>query len=391
MEQVWWEFALWMALALGAGLIAQRLRVSVALAELVVGIAAGNTIHPEVTPWVTFLAGLGALVLTFLAGAELETEALEKHWKAALAIGFASFLFPFLLCAGLARLSGWQPQASLVAGIALSTTSVAVVYAVMLESGLNQTPLGKLILAACFVTDLGTVVALGLAFTHFDAWFWGFLAACVVALPLLRWLWPRFLAWVGTHISEPEVKGLFLLLAALGYLALKGGSEAVLPAYLLGMVLADTMLRYRPLTSRLRATTFALLTPFYFLKAGSLVDLRAVAAGIVAVLLFFAAKVGAKFLGVAPVARLCGFPLRVNAYTTLMMSTGLTFGSISALYGLNHGIIDRAQYSILVTVVILTAIVPTIVAQRLFSPSEAEARMEEKSSGTPHVPGNGGA
>jgi len=381
-EQVWWDFFIWIALALAAGLIAKRLRISVALIELVVGIAAGNTIHPEVTPWVTFLAGLGALVLTFLAGAELETEVLKRHWKAGIAIGFVSFLFPFAICWGLARLLGWKPEASLIAGIALSTTSVAVVYAVMLESGLNGTPLGKLILAACFVTDLGTVVALGLLFTDFNVWFWVFLGILLVALPALRWLTPRFLARVNTHISEPEVKYLFLVLAVLAFVAVKGGSEGVLPAYLVGMVLADTLLRHRQLVTRLRATTFALLTPFYFLKAGSLVDVTLVAAGIGVVALFFVAKVGAKFAGVGPVARAFRFSLRVNAYTTLMMSTGLTFGSISALYGLNRGIIDQAQYSILVTVVILTAIVPTVLAQRYFSPREAEARMDERAAGS---------
>lgn len=390
MDQIWWDFLLWIALALASGLIAMRLRMSVALVELIVGIAAGNTLHPEVTPWVTFLASLGALVLTFLAGTELESEVLRRHWKAAIAIGFVSFLFPFVICWGLARLLGWEPEAALIAGIALSTTSVAVVYAVMLESGLNRTQLGKLILAACFVTDLGTVVALGLLFTDFDAWFWVFVGVLVVALPVLKWLTPRYLARINSHISEPEVKYLFLILGLLAFVAAKGGSEGVLPAYLVGMVLADTLMKHRQMVTRLRATTFALLTPFYFLKAGSLVDLTLVAAGIGLVALFLVGKVGAKFAGVGPVARLLRLSFRVNAYTTLMMSTGLTFGSISALYGLNRGIIDQAQYSVLVTVVILTAIVPTVVAQRCFNPREAEAKLDAQPAPEAATPAEGG-
>lgn len=369
MDQLWWNLFVWLSLALVASLLSFRLGISVALVELLVGIAAGNTIRPAVTEWVTFLASVGAVILTFLAGAELETEVLRRQWRASLAIGFVGFLFPFAVCWFLARfLLGWDPQAAQIAGIALSTTSVAVVYAVMVETGLNEKPIGKLILAACFVNDLGTVAALGLLFSSFDRWFWVFLAVLAASLPLLGRLTPLYFRKVNAHVSEPEVKYVFLILALLAFFAVKGGSEGVLPAYLAGMVLADTFLRNRTLITRMRATTFALLTPFYFLKAGSLVDLGAVLSSLALVVLFFLGKVGAKVAGVAPTAALFGLRPRMNAYTTMMMSTGLTFGSISALYGLTHGIITQPQYSVLVTVVILTAIVPTLIAQRFFQP-----------------------
>ncbi len=309
MDQLWRDLTVWLALALVASLVSLRLGLSVALAEILVGIAAGNTIHPPVTPWVSFLASFGALILTFLAGAELETEVLRRHWRASLAIGFASFLLPFLVCwLGALFLLRWEPRAAQIAGIAMSTTSVAVVYALMLETGLNEKPLGKLILAACFVTDLGTVVALGLLFTSFDRWFWIFLVVLAAALPALRRLGPAFFAQVRLHVSEPHTKLVYLVLAALALLAVKAGSEGVLPAYLVGMVMADTMLAQRPLVTRMRAAAFTLLTPFYFLKAGSLVDLRAVAASAALVLFFVGLKVAAKLAGVAPVAALFRLP-----------------------------------------------------------------------------------
>jgi Kef-type K+ transport system membrane component KefB len=160
----------------------------------------------------------------------------------------------------------------------------------------------------------------------------------------------------------------------------RGGSEGVLPAYLVGMVLADTFLANTELIRRMRATTFALLTPFYFLKAGSLVDLKAVFASVGLVVLFFLSKSIAKFFGLYPVGLAFRFTRKINLYTTLMMSTGLTFGTISALYGLTHGIIKREQYSILVVVVILTAIIPTLIAQTFFEPKgrEREVLFEDK-------------
>jgi Kef-type K+ transport system membrane component KefB len=381
MEQLWWDASTWIALALISSLFSLRLGISVALIELIVGIAAGNTFRPRVAEWVNFLASLGALVLTFLAGAELESRTLKKFWKESLVLGILSFAAPFGLSWLAAEfLLGWKQSAAQIAGLALSTTSVAVVYAVMLESGLNEKPIGKLILAACFVTDLGTVIALGLLFTSFGPQFWIFVGITIIALVLLPKFTRFYLIRVNAHSSEPEVKYVYLVLLVLAYLAVGGGSEGVLPAYLVGMVLADTFLANKELIRRMRATTFALLTPFYFLKAGSLVDLSAVLASLGLVALFFFSKTAAKFLGLYPAGAAFGLARRVNLYTNLMMSTGLTFGTISALYGLTHGIITQDQYSVLVVTVILTAIIPTVIAQAFFEPKgkEREALFAQK-------------
>ena len=381
MEQLWNEALIWIGLALISSLISLRIGISVALVELIVGITAGNIYRPHISEWVNFLASFGAIVLTFLAGAELESQTLKKFWKESLVLGFLSFLAPFALSWFAAQfLLGWDQSAAQIAGLALSTTSVAVVYAVMLESGLNEKPIGKLILAACFVTDLGTVIALGLLFTSFGPQFWIFVAVTIIALFCLPKFTRFYLTKVNAHSSEPEVKYVYFVLALLAFLAVGGGSEGVLPAYLVGMVLADTFLANKELIRRMRATTFALLTPFYFLKAGSLVDLKAVFASLGLVVLFFISKTLAKFLGLYPAGVAFRFTRRVNVYMNLMMSTGLTFGTISALYGLTHGIIDNERYSILVVTVILTAIIPTLIAQALFEPKgrEREVLFEAK-------------
>jgi len=386
MEQLWWDASLWIALALISSLISLRIGISVALVELIVGIIAGNTFRPQISQWINFLASFGAVVLTFLAGAELESRTLKRFWKESLVLGVIGFLAPFALAWLAAQfLLGWDLRGAQIAGIAMSTTSVAVVYAVMVETGLNEMPIGKLILAACFVDDLGTVIALGLLFTSFGPWFWIFVVLTALALFLLPKITPYYLKRVNAHSSEPEVKYIFLVLLVLAYLAVRGGSEGVLPAYLVGMVLADTFLGNKELIRRMRATTFALLTPFYFLKAGSLVDLHAVAAGFGLVVVFFLAKSLAKFFGLYPAGVFFRFTTKINLYTTLMMSTGLTFGTISALYGLTHEIINREQYSILVVVVILTAIIPTLIAQVFFEPKGREREVLFEAKGEKNV------
>lgn len=373
MENVWAIAAIWVALAFVASIFSIRLGISVALLEILVGVSAGNLFHLQVTDWINTLAGFGAVLLTFLAGAEIEPEALRRHLKPSLAIGIAGFLFPFLGAAAFARfVAGWTTPQAWIAGIALSTTSVAVVYAVMVETGLNETDLGKLILAACFVNDLGTVLALGLIFANYNLWLLVFTVVTIAVLAVL----PRAMRFVvtvwGNRVSEPEVKFLLFVLFFLGWLATRAKSEAVLPAYLVGLVVAGIFTHQRTLMLRLRTIAFALLTPWYFLKAGLYVSIPALVTGIGLVVALLVVKMVTKLIGVGPLTLFFGMGRRSSAYTTLLMSTGLTFGTISALFGLNNGIINQAQYTALVTAVIGSALVPTWIAQTFFLPHTPE-------------------
>jgi len=361
--------AAWIGLALLASVISLRLGISVALVELFLGVLAGNVLHFQTTAWIDFLASFGSVLLTFLAGAEIDPESLRRQLKPSLAIGAVSFLLPFLGALAVTFfVLHWDLRAAEIAGIALSTTSVAVVYAVMIEAGLNTTDLGKLILAACFVTDLGTVLALGVLFASINGW----LALFVVATAVVLWKLSAITRWViahwGSRVSEPEVKFIFLVLLFLGGLATIAKSEAVLPAYLVGLVIANVFMHDKLVVLRIRSIAFALLTPFFFIKAGTLVSLPALVAGLGLIVLLLGVKVVSKFLGVWPLTQIFRMSVRVGNYTTLLMSTGLTFGSITALYGLTNHIITQSQYTILVTVVIGSALIPTFIAQRWFLP-----------------------
>jgi Kef-type K+ transport system membrane component KefB len=369
MENQWLQAALWMGLALAATLLSVRIAISIALLEIMVGVIGGNFLPLQRTEWVNFLAGFGSILLTFLAGAEVEPRILRKKFKESVGIGFLSFLMPFLGAMAYAYyIAGWTFPQSAIAGISLSTTSVAVVYAVMIETGYNETELGKLILAACFITDLGTVLALGIFFAHYDRYMVLFLIVTTIALLLLPRFTPWFFKKVGSRISEPETKFIFFLLFGLGGLALTAKSEAVLPAYLVGMVLAPFFLANRTLSHRMRVTAFTMLTPFYFLKAGSLVKLSAMWDSVFLIFIFLSVKMIAKFIGVWPSTKIFNFGKKESMYTTLLMSTGLTFGTISALFGYTNKIINQEQYTILVTAVILSAVVPTVIAQKWFQP-----------------------
>ncbi|NLI75987.1 MAG: cation:proton antiporter [Candidatus Riflebacteria bacterium] len=377
MAETWFLATLWLGLALLATLLSIGLGIATALSEIVVGTVAqlfmgalfGSALLTADISWIKFLSGTGAILLTFLAGAELDPRIFRANWKEATVVGFVSFLSPFLLCtAGAYYWLQWSSEASWLAGVALSTTSVAVVYAVMLEFGLNQTEFGKTLLAACFVTDLGTVLALGFIFAPFSYRMVVFLGVVFLGFLVLPWVTPRFFIRFGGRPSELEAKFLLLILFGFGGLAVWADSEAVLPAYLIGMMLAGTVGKDHVLIRRLRTLTFGLLTPFYFIRAGSLVSIPALVAAPAPLVWLFLIKIASKTLAVYPATQRFDNSRGEGMYTTLLMSTGLTFGSISALFGLTHGIINTPQYSYLVAAVVGSAVLPTLVANAFFLP-----------------------
>jgi len=369
-------------LVLLASMISVEFGISIAVIEIVLGIAAGNLLHLHPADWLTFLASFGSIVLTFLAGGEVDPGVLRTRFKESALIGGCSFLLPFggaLLFARYGLGWGWRPAE--IAACAMSTTSLAVVYAVLVETGLNRSQIGKLIMAATFVTDFGTAAALTILFAKPNWWMVPFVGVS----GLLIWLMPRledwFFARYGNRVIEPELKGAFAALFVLMWLGDKAHSHAVLPAFLLGLALARTFERQRAQQQRFRVVAFALLTPFFFIRSGMNVSLGAVWANLGLVGAFLVVKVIFKFAGVYPLARRFARPHAT--YTTLLMSTGLTFGTISATYGLNAGIINRAEFSVLVTVVVLTAVVPTAIAQRRFTPKAEVA--DPASAGGVHL------
>jgi len=372
-------------LILVASIASVELGVSVALIEISLGVVAGNFLGLTSPPWMDFLAAFGSILLTFLAGAEVDARVMQEKLKESVLIGGLSFAAPFvgawLFCAWVL---GWSTPAAQIAGVALSTTSLAVVYTVLVETGLTLTPIGKLIMASTFVTDFGTALALALLFIRPTWWLVPFLGVSVLVIWAMVALQPWFFARYGERVIEPEIKGAVAALLMLMFFADKAQSHAVLPAFVLGLAVARIFHEHPELTRRFRVVAFALLTPFFFLKGGMNVSLKLVWANLGLLGLLFTVKQVTKIAGVYPLAKRW---VPVNAmFTTLLMSTGLTFGTISSLYGLNAGILDRAQFSVLVTVVVASAVIPTVIAQRWFSPGPALRRAAPPSA-SPAPPG----
>lgn len=351
-----------------ASMFSVELGLSVAIIEIIAGAVVGNTLHLATPDWLTFLAGFGSVVLTFLAGAEVDPSHMRATLKPSLIIGILSFLFPFAGVLLACRYGfGWDWKAAQIGGIALSTTSLAVVYAVLVETGLNATHIGKLIMSSTFITDMATVIALSVLFISPNWWLVPFVLVSIALIVLMPKLEDWFFRRYGSRVIEPEIKGAFAALLVLMWLGDQAHSHAVLPAFLLGLAVSRAFQRHRATQQRFRVVAFAMLTPFFFIRSGMNVSLPLVVANLGLLAALLGLKLALKSVAVYPASRRFARPHAM--FTTLLMSTGLTFGTISATYGYTVGIITRAQFSVLVTVVVLSAVLPTAVAQRFFSPA----------------------
>jgi Kef-type K+ transport system membrane component KefB len=358
-----------------SSLISLKLGLSVAIIEITLGAVAGN-LGLEAQPWMNYLATFGGILLTFLAGTEIDTQLMRAKFKESFLIGALSFLLPF---AGVAAftyyVSGWDLNASLIAGIALSTTSLAVVYAVLVETGLNKSELGKIIMASTFITDMGTALALSIIFIKPTLYTAAFLAVSVIVIVGAVGFSHRVLEHprLRNKVIEPEIKYIFVLLLIFIYFANLGEGHAVLPAFLLGLLMSKHFTESsttKELRNRLRTVAYAVITPLFFLVGGIKISFTLIASALGLFLVLFALKMLTKFIGVYFLAK--RYLPQGSMYTTLLMSTGLTFGTIASVFGFSSGYLNQIQYSVLVGVVIASAVIPTFVAQRWFMPVHSE-------------------
>ena len=353
-----------------AATISVEIGLSVALIELFLGVVVGNAFNLDVPGWLTFVGSFAGILLTFLAGAEVDVPQLKREWRASVSIGLVSFFAPFAVVGLVAYYGlGWTRDQSEIAGLALSTTSLAVVYAVLVETGLNTELVGKRLMSATFVTDIATVTGLTLLFVTPTIWIVPFALVSLAMIFGLPRLATGFFGRYGNRVIEPEIKLVFACLFVLMWLGSRAHSQAALPVFVLGLVMSTFYDSHRTEQDRIRVVAFAFLTPFFFLKGGMNVSVGALWANLGILAILFAAKMGPKLAGVYPLARRYTSPHA--KFTTLLMSTGLTFGTITSLYGLNAGIIDRTQFSLLIAVVVLSAIIPTTIAQRRYHPNFA--------------------
>jgi len=370
---VYYVMAIWVGMALIASFFSIKVGISVALIEILVGAIAGNIPgireHVQQTDYTTLLAGIGSVLLTFLAGAEIDPVSLKNigrpvspwAWCRSFCPHWCVLLRPIRVSLELSRVRDRRHRSQHNFG----------------GSGLRRHGRNRPQSSGHRQADPRRVLRHGLGYGSGSG---RTLRELRLATPRVR---PRDSRGPVLLAEDPSLgrrERRSSRQRAGGESDIRrsprarrtgdgGGSEAVLPAYVAGLVVAGVFMNDRVVLDRIRTIAFALLTPFFFLRAGTLISDSALVTGAGVIVTLFFVKMVTKFLGVWPTAKAFKLPKKERTYTTLLMATGLTFGSISALYGLTHHLINEAQYTELVTVVILSAFVPTLIAQQFFRPT----------------------
>lgn len=367
-----------------SSLISLKAGLSVAIIEIVVGTIAGN-LGLKAEEWMLYLASFGGIVLTFLAGTEIDVRLMKEKLKESFLIGIFSFLIPFVgIFLYTYFIVQWSLQASLISGIALSTTSLAVVYSVLVETNLSKTEIGKLIMASTFITDMAVALVLSVLFIKPTLYTFLFIVVSMVVIVVAT----KFSHYVfddpklKNKVIEPEMKYIFLLILIFIYFANVGEGHAVLPAFVLGLLMSRHFIETsetKVVRNRLRTVAYAIITPIFFIVGGLKISLPLILSAVGLFLILFVIKMLTKFVGVYFLAR--KYIPNGSIYTTLLMSTGLTFGTIASVFGFQSGLIDQLQYSLLVGTVVASAVIPTFIAQKWFMPVHSEdlAEIENES------------
>ena len=346
-----------------AGVMGIKSKISSSIFEVAAGLFLANALGIGIAPWLDFLGTFGGLVLTFLAGAEVEFTLLRKQAKVSLGIGAVSFVAPLLGVLGaLTVFTNWTWQAKLAGGLALTTTSVAVVYAVLSEYELIKTPTAKTIIAVTFVNDILTLMGINFVQTSFDIVTIAFVVFMLALIPIVPWMLRKVVQNYGKRTVELELRFVLAILLAISFFADQASLHAVFGAFILGLLFANSMQQHQDVLSKMRTVTFSLLAPSFFIRAGMLIALPAVVANILLVVGLLGTKLASKFIGVYALCK--KWIPEAAMFSTMLFSTGLTVGTIVATLGRTLGYFSDTQFSIIVTAVILSAVVPTLIAKK---------------------------
>ena len=226
-----------------SSLISLRLGLSVAIIEILLGAVAGN-LGMQTEDWMTYLAGFGGILLTYLAGTEIDTKLMKEKFKQCFLIGSLSFIVPFVgVFLYTYYVSSWGLQAALIAGTALSTTSLAVVYSVLVETGMAKTEIGKLLMASTFITDMGTALALSILFIKPTLYTLLFISVSLNVIYFADKFSHRIFnsKRLKNKVIEPEIKYIFLMLLAFMYFANIGKGRQCCPRSFWGFLCPDTL------------------------------------------------------------------------------------------------------------------------------------------------------
>ncbi|HOY65773.1 MAG TPA: cation:proton antiporter [Candidatus Ozemobacteraceae bacterium] len=362
-------------LILASGILSLELGISVSVMEILAGVAAGTFAGLRSSDWLEHTAAFGLLGIMFFAGFETDLVMLRRNWRSSLAIGLASFFLPAFLVGGASFfLLGMSAQTSILTAIGLSTTSLALVYADLKRQGLLKEARGQALLGAAMVVDVVSMIALAVLFeglTVVSLVVLGLVVVWMTRLPrLCRWL---FIRYAGNEI-ELKTRFVLLLLLSLVIASKQASVHVSILAFAAGALLNEVLAEHGELQIKLQSIVFGLVAPVFFFKAGLSVRLINLHTGLLPALAVLGlASFGGKIAGTWLAARRF-LPAAEARRAAILFNYQLSFGIVTAAFGLESGIIDASGYLTILVLVISSSLFTTLLARFHQPPAGAAVR-----------------
>lgn len=373
--------------AKASGYLSVRLGQPAVLGELLVGLILGPTIL-NVLHWPIFssghleetlrdLAHLGVLFLMFIAGLEVDVEAMRRAGRPAVVAGVLGVFFPIALGLGVSLLFGFTLLEGGLIGLMLAATSVSISAQTMMELGVLRSRVGVALLGAAVVDDILVIllVSVASALTGQGSNFWQILWVLVRMLLFLAiaiWVGARAIPHLPVRVERlPISEGVMALVIVIVLFfawaaEALGGIAAITGAFLAGLAFARSSL-HQHIRDRMHTLAYAWVVPIFFVHIGLEANARAIG---IEGLGFALALVGVAMLskiigcGIGGLAAGFSFPdaLRLGVG---MMSRG-EVGLIVAAIELDSGAITQQIFADVVLVVMATTLITPILLRLLY-------------------------
>jgi len=347
-----------------AGLVAIELKITSAIFEIVAGFIAANFFNFSSAEVINVLADFGILALMFFAGLEIDFDVLKKNAKSSMVVGSASFLSPFLAIYLITRhFLDFSYEQALLTGIALSTTSIAIVYPMLLRSKERLDDTGRKILAAAMVVDLLSMIALSLLFSDLTILAIGFIVAFAVFSYFVPSLGKKIFSHYKGNAVEFEFKIILFLILGVGIAGEAIGIETVLLAFILGVITSSVIVGHIKLWDKLRGITFGFLAPIFFFKVGTAVNLAALYENTILISLFVIICFISKYIGTY-IATKKYMPEQAS-YIATIFNSRLSLGIVAATVGYELNIFHEGVYASIIGAVILSSLTASVLTKRI--------------------------
>jgi len=359
---------------ISAGIVALEIGFSSAIFEIIAGSIAVNFFHMSDLKWADFLANIGLLGLMFFAGLESDVKILKKNFFKSFFIGVSSFLFPLISIFLITKfLFNYSIKTSLLISVALSTTSLALVYPLLKDRKMLKLSSGQTLLAGAMVVDIISMFTLSFIFEGINLSNFEFLFGLLIIMFLLPKLGEKlFKRYIHNNIEFP-IRFIIAILISIGFFSKEIHINEAVLAFALGIFFSEFFRQNEILEKKLRAIIFGFVAPFFFFKAGysirfENINFHIIILSVVLGSVAFSTKYIATVIATKPF-----FKRTVYKIAGLFFNMRLTFGIVASIFGLEYKVIDLDTYTSLLLIIISTSLVASLLMKKL----PAEIKEEE--------------